>query len=127
MMALNTAGQLAFLSILTDGSTGIWGTDLGGNLREVVHSGDILQLAPGDARTVIGLSFLGGSGNSDGRPSGFSDNGQVTFWASFADGSSGIFVSNALTVPEPATSTLACLGLVLLVGTAWRRRKIALR
>jgi hypothetical protein len=120
-MALNSHDQLAFFSQLSNGGAGIWGTDLGGHLREVVQTGDVLQIAPGDTRTVASIDFLGGSDNSDGRPSGFSDNGQVTFWAEFSDGSTGIFVSEALTVPEPGTWTLACLGLATLVGGAWRR------
>ena len=115
-MALNAHGQIAFQSPLTDASLGIWGTDTGGHLREVVRTGDLLQLAPGDARTVAALSFLGGSGNADGRPSGFSDNGDVTFWASFTDGSSGVFVSNVLATPEPGTLVLAGLATATILG-----------
>ncbi len=119
-VGLNGLGQVAFAAQLTDGTFGVWGTDRGGILREVMHSGDVLQVAPGDYRTVSGVAFLGGSGNSDGRASGFSDNGQLAFWASFTDGSSGIFVSDALAVPEPATLTLAALALVMATGV-WRR------
>jgi hypothetical protein len=122
-VGLNGRGQVAFKAQLSDGTYGLWGTDLAGHLREVVRQGDMLQVAPGDNRTVSGVIFLGGSGNSDGRASGLSDNGQIAFWASFTDGSSGIFVSNALTVPEPATLPLAAIAVVVVAGL--RRRSIA--
>jgi hypothetical protein len=120
-LGMNSAGQVAFVAELSDQSTGIWGTDRNGQLREVIHVGDTVQIAPGDFRSVTGLSFLGGSGNDDGRANGLSDNGQVTFYASFADGSSGIFVSNALTVPEPSTLILAALGGLALLAYRHRR------
>jgi len=114
-LSINEAGQVVFQSSLRgfDYFGGLWGTDRAGTLREIVRNGDVLQVAPGDFRTVAGISFLGGSGNSDGRPSGFSDNGQVAFWASFTDGSSGVFVSDALTVPEPGTLALGLLACAL--------------
>lgn len=40
------------------------------------------------------MGFVGGSGNQDGRSSGFNDLGQLVFSAIFSDGSSGIFVSD---------------------------------
>jgi hypothetical protein len=33
---------------------------------------------------------------SDGRPRGFNNVGQLAFWASFTDGTQGVFVSNAV-------------------------------
>jgi hypothetical protein len=46
------------------------------------------------------LDFVAPSGNSDGRPSGLNNVGQLAFWASFTDGSQGVFVSNKVaTVP----------------------------
>jgi hypothetical protein len=122
-IALNGMGQVVFTAQASDGRIGIWGTDRGGNLLEVARQGDALQVASGDIRTVASIAFLGGSGNSDGRASGFSDNSQLAFWASFTDGSSGIFVSDALAVPEPATLVLAGLGLMPIVASAFRRRR----
>jgi hypothetical protein len=60
-----------------------------------------LEVAPSDFRTVstVTLGSLqqeAGSGNEDGRPSTFNDHGQVAFLASFTDGSSGVFVSDAM-------------------------------
>jgi hypothetical protein len=59
-----------------------------------------------DLRTISDLYFFGHSGNDDGRRSWFNDNGQLTFWASFTDGSEGMFVSNLVAVPEPSSSVL---------------------
>jgi hypothetical protein len=36
------------------------------------------------------------TGNSDNRRSAFNNLGQLAFWASFTDGSQGVFVSNAV-------------------------------
>jgi hypothetical protein len=62
------------------------------NIRE----GELFEVAPGDFRVVSGLSFAFGTGNSDGRPSGFNNVGQLAFWASFTDGSQGVLVSDAV-------------------------------
>jgi hypothetical protein len=56
----------------------------------------MLEVAPGDFRTLSDLNFATASGNSDGRSSGFNNLGQLVFWASFTDGSQGVFVSNAV-------------------------------
>ncbi|HEY4309876.1 MAG TPA: PEP-CTERM sorting domain-containing protein [Pirellulales bacterium] len=125
-IGLNGMGQVVFTAQSSDGKIGIWGTDRGGNLLEVARQGVAIQVAPGDVRTVAGIAFLGGSGNSDGRASGFSDNSQLAFWASFTDGSSGIFVSDALAVPEPTTLVLAGLGLLPVVAS-WLRRRLRTR
>ncbi len=45
-LSLNSTGQVAFFANTTDGSGGIWGTDLAGHLQSVVHSGDTIQIAP---------------------------------------------------------------------------------
>jgi hypothetical protein len=49
---------------------------------------------------LIDVGFVGNTGNSDGRPSGFNNFGQVAFGARFDDGSQGIFVSNAVARPQ---------------------------
>jgi hypothetical protein len=109
---LNDAGQIAFQAKLTDGTNsfgiGIWATDRAGVLQLIARTGDLLEVAPGDFRTIGGLLFglYEPTGNSDGRGSGFNNLGQLAFWSSFTDGSSGIFVSNAVAVPEPSTILL---------------------
>ena len=106
---LNDAGQIAFFSKLTDGGSGIWATDRTGDLQLIARIGDKLEVAPGDSRTLSGIVFFNSStstGNSDGRPSAFNNLGQLAFYASFTDGSSGIFVSNVVAVPEPSALAL---------------------
>jgi hypothetical protein len=110
--ALNDAGQVAFRAFVTDGEIetptedGIWATDRTGALQLIVRKGDMLEVAPGDFRTIDGLGFQGESGNSDGRPSGLNNLGQIAFLANFTDGTSGVFVSNRVAVPEPSAVLL---------------------
>jgi hypothetical protein len=98
--ALNSFGQVAFRGDLTGSGVdptndkGIWATDQSGALQLIARSGDMLEVAPGDFRTLSDLNFATASGNSDGRSSGFNNLGQLVFWASFTDGSQGVFVSN---------------------------------
>jgi hypothetical protein len=126
-IALNDDGQIA-LSGTINGQSGIWATDRTGTLQRVFGRGDLLEVAPGDFRT-IGASgsyrFLGG--NLQGRRStGLNNLGQVAFWVRFNDGSHGIFVSNAVAVPEPSNFALAALGFLhLLARRADRADRIA--
>lgn len=137
---INAAGQIAFMARLKpgDGSVtemndlGLWAQDSSGALRLIAREGDEVDVdnGPGvDLRVFSDLSilssiiFLGhGSGNEDGRPTYFNDRGQLAFWASFTDGSSGVFVSNAVAVPEGSGFLLAsCAAYVTLIY--WRRAK----
>jgi hypothetical protein len=99
---LNTAGQIAFRADLTGmeidvtNDRGIWATDSTGTLRLVARRGDVIEVAPGDVRTLSDLDFASASNGSDGRARGFNNLGQLAFWASFTDGSQGVFVSNAV-------------------------------
>jgi hypothetical protein len=93
---LNNAGQVALLASLTNGKGGLWATDRDGALQYIVCEGDLLEVATGDFRTIQSFRFFGETGNGDGRPSGFNNLGQLAFSASFTDGTSGIFVSNAV-------------------------------
>jgi hypothetical protein len=126
--ALNAAGQTAFMAsgyrqldgMIVDSAFGIWGQDRAGKLRHVASEGQVLEIAPGDHREIASLMFASATGGEDGKPRGFNDAGQVVIRAMFIDGSSGIFVSNALTVPEPGTN-----GLVLCaVASFWMRRLV---
>jgi hypothetical protein len=98
--ALNSAGQIAFRAGLTGSGVGssndrgIWATDVTGMLQLIALAGDQLEVAPGDFRTLSDINFSSASGNSDGRPSGFNNLGQLVYWARFTDGSQGVFVSS---------------------------------
>jgi hypothetical protein len=125
--ALNSAGQIAFAASLTGSGVnfmndrGIWATDHTGVLQLIARTGDLLEVAPANFRTIRELYFVAGASNSDGRPSGFNNLGQLAFWARFTDGSQGVFVSNRVIIAEPASVALLALGLPLIVWRSSRR------
>jgi hypothetical protein len=127
--ALNAAGQTAFMAngyrvengVILDSGLGIWGEDCAGALALVARVGQTIEVAAGDVREIASLALTTGSGGEDGRPRGLNDRGEITFRAVFADGSSGIFVSAALTVPEPP-ARFALRPALLYVGFATRWR-----
>jgi hypothetical protein len=91
-------------------------------LQLIAREGDLLEIAPGDSRTVNLLYFLSRvpgtlpTGNSDGRPSAFNNLVQLAFQASFTDGSQGIFVSNRVAVPEPSSLVLLTLAIAFVTS-----------
>jgi hypothetical protein len=122
---LNAAGQVAFMAAgyqqvngaIVHSAFGIWGQDRAGHLRLVARVGELLEVAPGDEREIASLAFASKTGGEDGKPRGLNDFGQIVLHATFTDGSSGVFVSSALAVPEPNSFAIvlfagACLGLV---------------
>jgi hypothetical protein len=103
---LNDRGQVAIgqhlagAGVNSTNDFGIWATDSTGVLRLIAREGDELEVAPGDFRTISELNRTDHNANSNGWPSAFNNLGQIAFWASFTDGSQGIFVSNKVaTVP----------------------------
>jgi len=110
---LNKLGQTAFRSQLNGTvQSGIWAQDLSGNLRLIALTGDLLDVDDGsgtDFREISGLDFARGTGNEDGLPSGFNDLGQLAFLAHFTDGTSGVFVSSLVAIPEPSTLLLGAI------------------
>lgn len=107
----NSRNQIAFgsdlvgASVTSSNDSAIWVRDVDGQLRMIVRSGDMIEVSPGDSRAIEELHFnwLAGTGNDEGRPSGFNDLGQVAFRVTFVDGSQGIVVSNLVAVPEPSS------------------------
>ena len=126
-IALNNAGQTAFAGRLDwRGATdrGIWAEDLLGVLTLIAREGDLLDVDDGpgtDLRRISSLDFVAGTGNGDERASGFNDLGQLAFFAKFTDGTSGIFISDLVAVPEPTSVVLGALGLFGLLAS--RRRE----
>jgi hypothetical protein len=128
---LNAAGQVAFEGTLfgsgidNSNNQGIWVTRLNGTLQLIARRGDQIEVAPSVFRTIETLAFQGDSGNGDGRSNGFNDRGEVAFVAIFTDGSHGVFVSDAVAIPEPITLTL--VGIMSLAGyiCGARRRSVS--
>lgn len=111
-IVLNAAGQVAFASILKDSpsvnstnNVGLWAQDRGGVLKMVARTGNQLQIAPGDSRTIRGLFFAGGDGG------GFNDLGELTFGAAFTNGTFGMFVAD-VTAPAIRRSDFTGDGVV---------------
>ena len=114
--SLNAAGQAAFMAAgynlengIINSAFGIWGQDRAGVLRLVAREGQNVKIGPDDYREIASLAFASNTGGEDGRGRGLNDLGQVVFRATFTDGSSGIFVSDSLTVPEAGSGTLLLL------------------
>lgn len=125
-VAINNAGQVAFMSTRrVDGNAreNLFVQDPDGLLHEIVSTGSLLEVAPGDFREVTHFAFMGGSGLEDGRRVGFNERGQVAFRADFTDGSSGMFVSSLAAIPEPAACSLLAMGLAGL-SNAQRRKSV---
>jgi hypothetical protein len=115
--SLNADGQTAFMAsgfrevngLITENAFGIWGQDRVGRLRLVASVGDMLEVSFGDYREIASLVFASATGGEDGKARGLNDAGQIVFRATFSDGSSGVFVSDALTVPEPPLVVLVLI------------------
>ena len=116
--ALNGAGQVVFLaSLIGPGVTsandyGIWTTDPlapAGPLVLLAREGLPFDVGGGEFRTIDQLQFIGGHGLNDA--------GQITFVATFTDGSGGVFVTP---VPEPGLGAVAAASAILLL----RRRPL---
>ncbi len=121
---INAHGQTAFMAGLAGPGVsdaagnvfGLWAQDRQGKLRMIVRAGQSLEVAPGDVRTIRAIAFASGAGGEDGRAQGLNDLGQVAFRLRFTDGTSGVFLSSAASVPEPAGALLLSVGCVV---AAW--------
>jgi hypothetical protein len=109
-LAFNNAGQVVFLADRGTQGNGIWATDRSGELKAIAFRGMQLDVDDGpgvDLLTVQTINFRGGSSILRGQTGAFNDLGQVTFVASFTDGTRGVFVSNVVAViPEPSCAAL---------------------
>ena len=124
MGLVNARGQVSLIGLAGDdsaipGMRGIWATDPAGVLQLIVKAGDELEVAPGVFRTVEFLNIGETSPDAEGTPTGFNALGQLAFQATFTDGSTGIFVTDRVAIPEPSSVML----LLLAVATSWLRRR----
>lgn len=117
---INASEQVAFYADIFTSETGyyrgIWAEDRSGELQLIAAQGLEVEVAPGVFKTIDSLVEPGRSGQNT--PMYFSDRGQVLFRAVMADGTEGIFISNMIAVPEPATWALVLLGCSL--ALPWR-------
>lgn len=118
----NASGQIAGLSwgwdpVTADTISELWIDDPIKGLDMVVATGDVLEVAPGDFRTVQGATFS---------PQGLSDAGNIVFTASFYNQFTGIYSQGIFAasfddpavgnVPVPSSAMLMLLGCACLVG-----------
>lgn len=93
----------------------------------IARVGDELDVSddPGlrDYRTIRELNLIRSSTNDAGNYSGFNDLKQIAFRAEFTDGTSGIFVSNLVAVPEPCALALIITALAATAHFASRRER----
>ncbi len=131
---VNDAGHIVMRAGLHDDYEGphsraaILAFNVEGELLNIIRHGDLLEVAPGDFRSLTEPSLLTstedygqGSNGQDGRPTCLNDSGQLAFRSRFTDGTSGLFV---FIVPEPSTFALTVCGLVVLLVAARRSRMI---
>lgn len=119
-LALNNQGDIVFLADLRENGDpaghGLfaWAAQIG-ELALIAHTGQEVEVAPGDFRTISALNMRFGSGGSDGRARGLNDSGQLVYWAQFSDNTEALFTAQI--IPEPSTVVLlvlAGLGVLLL-------------
>ena len=98
---INGPGRVAFKASLGGASVnqfvndvGIWVQSVGGDLNRVARTGETMQVAPGDMRTLNFLAPLSvGAMGEQAQGGTFSDSDQLIFMGGFTDGSFGVFVT----------------------------------
>ncbi len=96
---INRHGQIALGAEIDVGdfneNEGLYGIllvrDPDGTTHEVVRSGDVYEVQPGDLRTIDQIYFNNDSGGQDGQRMSFNDRGELVFKLVFTGGSAGIF------------------------------------
>ncbi len=129
---LNSADQTVVYSRMKLGNqqvgSGIWVVDGAGTLRAVVRSGDQVEVAPGDLRTLedVGLleAFYAGS---EGCHTPLSARDWLAVHASFTDGTIGVLAINFAIVPEPTAAVHVAAAIAALCVGSLRVRSFASR
>jgi hypothetical protein len=124
LFTLNDLGQLAFIAqlagpgITTANDSSIWATDVSGALHLIAREGDAIDVAAGTSRTISELLLREGAVSES---IALNNRGQVAFRARYSDGE-GVFISNAVAVPEP-TALLLVLAACPLATLRHRRSR----
>ncbi len=127
---INATGQVAFRGTLVgpgvnnSNRSGIWATDMNGDLHMVIRDGQELDIDDGpgiELKTVTSAELINSSPNSTGLGASFNERGEFALFVNFTDGSRAVVVSDTVAVPEPRAIVL-CVAPVLFVAIARRRR-----
>ena len=95
---VNNCGQVGFSAAVAgpgidvSNDQGVWMTDRSGHVVAVLREGDLLEVGPGDVRTVASAGSPRTAGTEDGRAHGLSDDGELALLVRFTDGSKAIVV-----------------------------------
>ena len=114
---LNNLGQIAFIATLGL-DTGLFATDLAGVIQSILAIDDIIEVRPGDFRTVASISH---AADPSGVFQSFSDTGILAFTAFFTDNSSALLTATMGTdagpvrVPEPGSIFLLSFGILMML------------
>jgi hypothetical protein len=107
--AINGAGQVAFEAFFNapgGAGGGLFAQDASGVIQLIARTGQSIQIAPGDVRTIETLQIIntGPTGNQDGRATFFNDQGHLAFRATFTDAeeTDAILVSDGVANPYRA-------------------------
>ena len=107
--AINGAGQVAFYAFYNapgGAGAGLFAQDAAGVIQLIARTGQSIQIAPGDVRTIETLQIIntGPTGNQDGRATFFNDQGHLAFRATFTDAeeTDAILVSDGVASPYRA-------------------------
>ncbi|MEM9914328.1 MAG: choice-of-anchor tandem repeat NxxGxxAF-containing protein [Planctomycetota bacterium] len=103
--SINDAGQVAFFAglnnaVSNDRVTGLWATDLNGDLQLIVREGDVIDVDNDpnveDLRTISTINFFSNPADEEGRQSPLNNQGQLAFGLAFTDLTSGLFVADTI-------------------------------
>jgi hypothetical protein len=117
----NKAEQFAFEGYLSGpgvndaNDVGLWASGGNGLLQLIVREGEQLDVDDGpavDMRTIASITNQS-----------LNDRGQVLFWATFTDGSKGLYLSDQVAVPEPNSFSLLLFTAIALCTQTNRRRQ----
>jgi len=121
--SFNGLDQVVFLSKLIgsgvdfSNNEALWVRDPNSGVRLLGRKGDIVEIAPGDFRTISQLIAYGSAGHQTGHLSGLSENGMLAYGFRFTDDA---LISYLTTVPEPTSVVLLLAGISILAS---RRRR----
>lgn len=120
---INDNGRAVFYSFLEGPGVdltndfGIWAEDPEGRLQLIVREGDEIEVSPGQFETVQHIPVT--DAIMTHLPTTFNSRGEIAFHARLSGGS-GVFVSDAVAIPEPKTAAIALI-LGIFAAMIWNR------